>query len=154
MDFVLELESLIEKYDDGKELGEYVDEMKPSIHKSLQVLWNEFAGSHCYRRLIEQTRPVSSVLFFKRKQIENEITELLKRSKSFANLDIVKDIIYNETSTEDFQEVLMLFHTGYKNAPEIHEVLEVINDAWNHFPHRSLDGLCPVEMIEISKSTH
>jgi hypothetical protein len=48
----------------------------------------------------------------------------------------------------------MLFDTGYKNAPEIHNVLEVINDAWNHFPHKSLNGLCPVEMIEMYKTKH
>jgi hypothetical protein len=154
LDFVLELEQLIEKYDDGKHTGDYIDDMKPSVHKSLQIMWDYFAGTPCYRRLTEQTRPISSDLFFKRKEIENELVELLKRSKSFADLDFIKDIIYNETSTEDFQEVLMLFDTRHKNAPEIHEVLEIINDAWNHFPHRSLDGLCPVEMVEISKSTH
>lgn len=148
IDFVNEVEGLIEKYDDDSDKGEYVNDMRPSICKSLNVLWDKLTYSGIYRKLQETSNPVPSEIFFMRKEIESEIADLLKRSKSFASLDTVKNIIYNESSTEDLHFIFTLFDTGVKNGPEVFEYLEIINDAWNYFPHKCLNGMCPAEVSD------
>jgi len=82
----------------------------------------------------------------RRKEIEDEIIDLLKQAKSHFKLDDVKDVIYEEDGTDSMQDIVAMFDTGEKGGPELSTILEVITDAWNHFPHRSLGGKAPVEM--------
>ncbi len=39
-----------------------------------------------------------------------------------------------------------MFDTG-QGAMELDNIIESINDAWNYFPHKVLDGLSPAEKI-------
>ena len=82
----------------------------------------------------------------KRKEIEDEITELLQTHKSDFTLEDVKTGIYHERSTEDFQRLISMFDDGIAGV-ELGDILEVINDAWNFFPHKFLHGRCPEEML-------
>lgn len=81
-----------------------------------------------------------------RAELEADINELLEEAGSDFTLDDVKEIIYNEEDTGDMQKIIAMFDTGEKGAPEISEVLELVTDAWNYFPHKLLNGLSPAEM--------
>ena len=82
----------------------------------------------------------------RRKEIEKELLELLEETKSDFGLDDIKEIIYNEDGQDDLTKVIAMFDCG-QGLAEMNEILEIINDAWNYFPHKYLDGLCPMEKI-------
>lgn len=82
----------------------------------------------------------------KRKEIKKELIEMLEESNSDFSLDDIKEIIYNEEGQDDLTDVLMMFDNG-QGVGEMNTILETINDAWNYFPHKLLDGLSPAEKI-------
>ncbi len=82
----------------------------------------------------------------RRKEIEQELLDLLKENKSKFTLDYIKKIIYNEKDQDDLTQVIALFDTG-QSMEELNNVLELVNDAWNYFPHKIIGGLSPAERI-------
>jgi hypothetical protein len=151
IDFVTEIEVLIEKYDDHTESEvEYVSDMKPSIHKSLQQIWNELTEKPTYRHIIEKYHPVPFDIFIKRKEIEHSIVALLSNNKDVDREDIhfdvddIKQRIYEEQGSDTMQDILALF--DYTDIHELQTIMAVITDAWNYFPHKVLDGKSPQEM--------
>jgi len=146
VNFVKETETLIDKYDTEDEDVEYVDEMKPSINKSLQQLWNRLTESRAYQMVLESTRLIPYEIFMKRKEIEQELVEMLKETKGDFELGDIKDIIYNEDESDDMMKIVAMFDTG-QGAVELQNVLDVVSDAWNYFPHKVLGGLCPQEKV-------
>ena len=82
----------------------------------------------------------------KRKEIEREILDLLKETKSDFDLDYIKKVIYNEEDNDDLMKAFAVFDRG-GDIDEMNEILEVVNDAWNYFPHKCLNGLSPMEKI-------
>ena len=82
----------------------------------------------------------------RRKEIEQDIIDLLSRAESDFSLDDVKEVIYNEEDQDDLTKAISMFDTG-KIPDELENILELTNDAWNYFPHKILKGLSPAEMI-------
>lgn len=82
----------------------------------------------------------------KRKEIEEELLEMLKESKSDFGLDDIKEIIYNEDGQDSLTDIIAMFDAG-QDLAELQNVLELVNDAWNYFPHKVIDGLSPAEKI-------
>ena len=81
----------------------------------------------------------------RRAELEVEIVELLERTKSdFALADVLR-AIYEEEETDDYHKVIMMFDGG--DSTDISNVVELATDAWNHFPHRTLNGLSPAEIL-------
>lgn len=143
---VSEIEALIDAQDDEDTATEYIDDMKPSVHKSLQLFWSRLTGSSSYRRVEEQMRPIPIEIFMKRKEIEHELERALKEVRSDFDLEYIKQSIYEEDGADDFADIVMLFDIGQDMA-EMQKVLRVVNDAWNYFPHKSLRGLSPMEKM-------
>lgn len=93
-------------------------------------------------------------IFEKRKEIEQELVELLKETDSKFSLNHIKEIIYNEEDQDDLTDVIAMFDIG-QGASEMDNIFETINDAWNYFPHEILGGLSPAEKIlEYQESNH
>jgi len=82
----------------------------------------------------------------RRKEIEQDIIDLLLKAGSDFSLDDVKEVIYNEEDQDDLTKVISMFDTG-KIPDELENILELTNDAWNYFPHKILKGLSPAEKI-------
>ncbi len=82
----------------------------------------------------------------RRKEIEKELLEMLKETKSDFGLDDIKEIIYNEDGRDSLIDIIAMFDTG-QGAAELQNVLELLNDAWNYFPHKVIGGLSPVEKL-------
>lgn len=80
----------------------------------------------------------------RRKEIEQELVDLLKATGSDFGLDDVKDTIYNEDGQDSLTNVIAMFDNGL-GVTELENVLELVNDAWNYFPHKTLNGLSPAE---------
>ncbi len=82
----------------------------------------------------------------RRKEVEKELLEMLKQTKSDFGLDDIKEIIYNEDGQDSLTDVIAMFDTG-QGAAELQNVLELVNDAWNYFPHKIIGGLSPAEKL-------
>ncbi|TSC95893.1 MAG: Uncharacterized protein Athens101426_549 [Parcubacteria group bacterium Athens1014_26] len=90
----------------------------------------------------------------RRKEIEQELVEMLKETESDFTLDHVRDVIYNEEDNDDFHKLIAMFDgstsltTGRGgDASELSNVLELVTDAWNYFPHKVLGGISPAEKL-------
>lgn len=80
----------------------------------------------------------------RRKEIEQELVDLLEETGSDFGLDDIKEIIYNEDDQESLTDIIAMFDNGL-GLVELENVLETVNDAWNYFPHKILGGLSPME---------
>lgn len=88
--------------------------------------------------------PTRQQILKRRMEIEKELLELLKKTESDFGLDDIKEIIYNEDGQDSLTNVIAMFDNGL-DVTELENVLELVNDAWNYFPHKLLDGLSPIE---------
>ena len=82
----------------------------------------------------------------RRKEIEQELTDMLKETKSDFTLDHVRDAIFHEEDNDDMMKVVAMFDRG-GDASELGNVLELVTDAWNYFPHEILGGISPAEKL-------
>ena len=146
MNLVDKIESLIDQYDDGTERVQFIQDMKPSANKSLQLFWSRLTESRSYQRILEKARPQRTEIAFRRGEIEGELKNLLKGTRSDYNLEDIKDIIFNENSHDCMTDVIAMFDTG-QGGIEIQDILKTVNDAWNYFPHKILNGLSPAEKV-------
>ena len=82
----------------------------------------------------------------RRKEIERELLELLKETESDFDLADIKDAVYNEEETDDMMKVVAMFDRG-GDASELSNILELVSDAWNYFPHKIIGGISPAEKL-------
>jgi len=82
----------------------------------------------------------------RRKEIEQDILEMLEETESDFGLQDVLNVIYNEKDNDDMMKAVSMFDRG-GDASELENVLELVSDAWNYFPHKILKGLSPAEKI-------
>ena len=82
----------------------------------------------------------------RRKEIKQELVNMLKKTKSPFSLEHIKDIIFHEEDNDDMQKVIAIFDRG-GNIVELSNILELASDAWNYFPHEILNGLSPAEKL-------
>ena len=79
----------------------------------------------------------------RRKEIEQELAEMLKETKSDFELADVLDAIYEEEENDDMTKIIAMFDNG--DMSQLSNVLELVTDAWNYFPHKALGGISPSE---------
>lgn len=144
--YVKDIEILIDKYDAMDENVEFIEEMKPSVSKSLQQLWSRLTEGRSYQKLLEETRPIPPEISIKRKEIEEELDSMLKETGSIFSLQDVKDAIFHEEDNDDMMRVVAMFDRG-GDTTELSNILELVTNAWNYFPHKGLNGLSPAEKI-------
>lgn len=82
----------------------------------------------------------------RRKELEQEIVEMLKTTEREFTLQHVKDAIFHEEETDDKMKIVAMFDRG-GDASELDSILELVSDAWNYFPHRILGGISPAERV-------
>jgi len=80
----------------------------------------------------------------RRKEIEQELGDMLKETESDFSLQHIKDVIFHEEETDDMMKVVAMFDRG-GDASELDNILELVTDAWNYFPHKALNGKSPAE---------
>ena len=72
----------------------------------------------------------------RRKEIEQELEEMLKETGSDFSLENVRDAIYNKEDSDDMQKIIAMFDAG--DPTNLSNVIELVTDAWNYFPHKTL----------------
>lgn len=82
----------------------------------------------------------------RRKEIEGELVDMLKETESDFTLESVRDAVFREEDNDDMMKVVAMFDRG-GDASELSNVLELVTDAWNYFPHKALGGISPAEVL-------
>ncbi|MDP2692936.1 MAG: hypothetical protein Q8O88_04825 [bacterium] len=82
----------------------------------------------------------------RRKELEQELVDMLKETESGFSLQDVQDAIFNEEDNDDMMKVVAMFDRG-GDASELSNVLELATDAWNYFPHKIMNGLSPADKL-------
>ena len=82
----------------------------------------------------------------RQKEIGQELMDMLKETESDFTLDHVRDAIFHEEDNDDMMKVVAMFDRG-GDASELSNVLELVTDAWNYFPHEVLGGISPAEKL-------
>ncbi len=82
----------------------------------------------------------------RRQEIEQELVDMLKETESYFPLEHIKDIIFHEEDNDDMQKVIAMFDRG-GDISELSNILELVSDAWNYFPHKIIGGLSPAEKL-------
>src|SRR3990172_4931906 len=82
----------------------------------------------------------------RRKEIDQELVDMLKEMESDFTLDHVREAIFHEEDNDDMMKVVAMFDRG-GDASELSNVLELVTDAWNYFPHEVLGGISPAEKL-------
>lgn len=84
------------------------------------------------------------------KKIEELIEELNLQNE--INLEEVKEIIFNEKDgNKEFNHLISIFVSKVPDINRANEVAQIISEAWNTFPHKSLGGLSPADIIKSRK---
>src|ERR1035441_10004916 len=82
--------------------------------------------------------------------VEARISTLLKQARSSATLEDIKRAIPNESPTTGranyFADLLAMFDTPLSTI-DFDASAAAVQEAWNYFPHRSLNGRCPAEIM-------
>ena len=94
----------------------------------------------------------------RRKEIEQELVDMLKETESDFTLDHARDAIFHEEDNDDMMKVMAMFDRGgdaseltpletANSLTGLSNVLELVTDAWNYFPHEVLGGISPAEKL-------
>jgi hypothetical protein len=95
---------------------------------------------------MKEAVPTKKEIFARRKEIEEEFSELLEEYDSPFTLEYIKDIIYQEDDVDDMMKIVAIFDIG-QGAAELDNIIELASDAWNFFPHQILGGLSPMDKL-------
>ena len=80
-------------------------------------------------------------------QLEQELSDLIEKYKINLTIEEIREIIFNEKDIRDIHLADSL------SENEEREFFNVLMKAWNYFPNKSLNGLCPIEKIsELQKN--
>lgn len=86
------------------------------------------------------------------KEFEKELDEFIKKySASDISVEEIKDWVNNEIgapleASHTFQE--RFFKAFADTEVDFNDVVQIATEAWNIFPHKSLDGKSPNQMID------
>jgi hypothetical protein len=85
---------------------------------------------------------------------EERLSALLIRAGRPATLDGIKTIIFDEGHANLSAYVTKMLDLFKSSDIGIDTILPALQDAWNYFPHRSLDGQSPAErLLDASSAT-
>jgi hypothetical protein len=84
----------------------------------------------------------------RRKSIEAQLWKLLDDAKSVTTVETVRQAIFQAENGDFGSFVLdMVAALRYGDIASLDDTaIQVIQDAWNYFPHSALAGSCPAEL--------
>lgn len=89
------------------------------------------------------------------KEFEKELEEFIEKySASDISVEMIKNWVNNESgapleASHAFQE--KFFKAFSDTEVDFNDVVQIATEAWNIFPHKSLGGKSPYQMIKESK---
>ena len=78
--------------------------------------------------------------------------DMLKKTKSDFSLQDIRDVIFHEDGNDNMMKIVAMFDRG-GDVSELDNILELVTDTWNYFPHKIINGLSPAEkLLEYQKN--
>lgn len=124
-DFVMEVEDLIERYQEPKfKCYKYVSSMPVGVYKSLNILITDVLFRSDYyksiyqdylnilrvkRKNLEPPKLTNTEILERRWEMEENLAELIKRTDSALTFEGIKDIIYNEDGQDCMRKLIANF---------------------------------------------
>lgn len=71
-------------------------------------------------------------------------SELIETKSNFLLQDVKNIIFYAEDKDKMMKKIMDTFTFG--SVSKLGDIMNLVEDAWNYFPHKALDGLSPVEI--------
>jgi hypothetical protein len=139
----------------------FINDLPSGTYKSVQLIlgYLEDLCDEAYplpeTESLDKRQTIEEILK-RRKGIEQKLVEMLKDTESDFTLDHVREAIYNEEDNDDMMRVVAMFDRGAcppklqcrrGDASELDNILELVTDAWNYFPHKVLGGISPAEKL-------
>lgn len=90
--------------------------------------------------------PTQQEIERKREELKIGINMLIIKYQIPITWEEILDIIYNETTGKELNKIVGFFVRA-ESIDQANQEIQLINDAWNYFPHKMLDDRCPIEMI-------
>lgn len=87
-----------------------------------------------------------------RKNLENQLSDIINYFQVNTTAKAIKKIIFDEEGQDDFNNLTRLFSEKIGGLNQLNKVLQIVNGAWNLFPHKSLNGLSPMEKLSQTTS--
>jgi len=153
--FVIALNDLIRQYYEPIfKKYKYINSLPTGVYKSLQILLANIFRSEFYEKIYqdflkelsfnESLKPNSDEILNKRQQISEQFEQIIQKTNSPLKFEDIKNIIYNESGRQDIQKIINNFQ-NINDFSELQQIVSLIMDAWNYWPHKNLGGLAPVE---------
>jgi len=82
--------------------------------------------------------------------IENNLEKAIKicHLEKVISVQNIKSAIWNENSTGAINELVGIFLNHAPKNTDLNVLIKTIQDCWNNFSHRSLNGKSPFEMVQ------
>lgn len=68
-------------------------------------------------------------------------------------VDDIKDIIWNAQKSSGSSQLFSMLAPYAKDQETVQEIMRLMQDAWNYFPHRVLGGKSPADLVEEYQKT-
>jgi hypothetical protein len=84
-----------------------------------------------------------------RRIVEARLSDLLDKAQTGLKADAIQSLVfdYHHTRSDAYAAQMLSLFASSKSPLDDDEVISVTRDAWNYFPHRSLMGRCPAELL-------
>ena len=156
--FVFEIEKLLDHHFEPRfSRFKYTSSLPAGIYKSLNLLMEEIMPTDyrikIYEKFLNEIKKdefehIDSIISLNRSNILEQLDSIIKENSSKASVDEILKIIYEEEGGSVIKDIFLLICSGKElNINEMNKILEVVNSAWNYFPHKKLNGLSPIEKI-------
>lgn len=123
----------------------YIENLPSGTFKSVQLILSQL-DDYCSDAPAQTLYETKDQIIARRKEIEQEIIEMLKDTESGFTLQDVQSVIFHEKDSDDMTRIVAMFDRG-GDASELDNILELVSDAWNYFPHKALGGISPQEKL-------
>jgi len=60
----------------------------------------------------------------------------------------IEDIIWNESNSTDFNRLIGMLIENENDVKRVNQIMEMVQEAWNKFPHKILEGKSPEQLVE------
>ncbi|MDA3839876.1 MAG: hypothetical protein PF572_02195 [Patescibacteria group bacterium] len=160
--FVMDVEDLIDRNFEARfKKYKYISSLPVSVYKSLNILITEVLfrsdyyksiyqdflnGLRAKRKGFESPKLTNIEILERRREMEENLAELIKRTNSVLTMEEIKEMIYNEDG-QDCMRKLMANFMKDQGIEQINKDWQIVSSAWNYWPHKKLGGLSPAEKV-------
>jgi hypothetical protein len=96
---------------------------------------------------VNDNGPTLKSIRLRRTRTEHQLASALQRTTIVATVQDLKNLVLS-LDTPDFGSYVKLMMRLLESAEmDADESVPLIEDTWNYFPHHSLNGRCPAEIM-------